>query len=285
MAKSRCVAIVGVGLIGGSLGLALCKRKLASRVIGIGRNPASLKRAKQRGAVHEVTTDLAQGVQDADLVVVCTPVDQIVEFVLAVRDACPKGAIITDAGSTKAGIVAEIEKAWPSRNERDVHFVGSHPIAGSEKTGVQHASADLFEQRSVIVTPTAKTSAAAVAKIVQFWKQLGANVTSMSPDDHDRVVAAISHVPHLFASAVAAGTPTEYVTLAAGGWSDTTRVAAGDPDLWRQILLTNRQPVLEQLTKVLEQLNLLRDAVAWNDSERLLALLEQGKRIRDAVAS
>ncbi len=285
MKQWETVAIVGVGLIGGSIGLALRERKLARTIIGIGRRSASLQKAKQCGAVTATTTDLARGVAKADLIVVCTPVADIVAHVLQVADACPATALITDVGSTKVEIVGQLDKALNSTGDSRATFVGSHPLAGSEKTGPQFARADLFENRSVIVTPTRSTPKSAVELTKSTWESIGASVVIKTPRDHDRCVAAISHLPHLVASALANATPTADSYLAASGWHDTTRVAAADAELWRQILADNRLHVLKSLDKFERVLAKFRQALEKDDQNKLLKLLEAGKQHRESVGN
>lgn len=281
MPKYDTIAIVGTGLIGASIGLAVRERKLAGRVVGIGRTKQTLTKAKERGAVDEITTSLAKGVKLAQLTIVCTPVERVAEQVQAVAAAGLKGALITDAGSTKAEIVATIGCDLP----KQARFVGSHPLAGSEKTGPEFARGDLFVNRVVVVTPSKQTVAGDLTAIREFWEQLGARVVEMSPEDHDAAVAATSHVPHAIASALAAATPTQALDLVAGGWLDTTRIAGGDPELWRQILLSNRGHSLRALAKFGKVLAELRTALRDRDGEALRRILEAGKQTRDAVGS
>jgi prephenate dehydrogenase len=278
------LTIIGVGLIGGSLGLAVRKHKVAHRVIGVGRNRHKLDKALDLGALDECTTDIYRGVREADLVVVCTPVESIIGFVQqAALNARPK-TLITDAGSTKELIVKQVE-ADLKKHKSPVDFVGSHPMAGSEKNGAEHSRADLFEGRAVIVTPGKRSSPDAVERIHDFWRAVGANVLQMSPAEHDRAVAAISHVPHVVASALAAATPEESLPLAAGGWFDTTRIAAADVELWRQILAQNRGHVLKALAQFEKVLSGLRAALESENDAKLLKILQAGKNIRDAVGS
>lgn len=284
--KWNQVSIVGVGLIGGAIGLGLLKRKLCREVVGIGRQAASLETAQRVGAISSFTLDLAAGVQDADLVVICTPVGQIVDRVCQAAAACRAGALITDAGSTKEKIVAELSAArnspaWP----REVRFVGSHPLAGNEKRGPEHAQADLFQNRVVVVTPDELTRAEDCRRIREFWSDLGARVVEMSAAEHDRALAVTSHLPHLISSAIAGATPEEYVTLTAGGWLDTTRIAAGDPQLWQQIMLSNRENLLAALDRFEGTLAALRRALADGHATQLEQLLAEAKNIRDAVGS
>jgi prephenate dehydrogenase len=275
------VAIVGVGLIGGSIGLALRQRKLAKKVIGIGRRAESLRKAIATKAVHQTTQDLAEGVRDAELIVVCTPVDAIAQHVYEAAGACPNGALLTDAGSTKASIVRRLERALPPT----VAFVGSHPLAGSEKVGCEHARGDLFDARTVVVTPTLASSKKDLQHATGFWSALGASVVVMSAAAHDRVLAFTSHLPHAVASALARTITTKELSLTAGGWRDCTRIAAGDAELWTQILLDNRENVLKALSKFETVLTGLRSAIEQGDRRRLIHLLNSAKQIRDAVGS
>lgn len=281
----RSVTIVGVGLIGGSIGLALRRRYPKLRIVGYGSRPATLEAALKLGALSEIAPT-AQAAATSELIVVCAPVDHIVEQVQALAPHCAAGTLITDAGSTKASIVAELAQAatgasWP----RDVRFVGSHPLAGNEKKGPQHASPDLFAGRVVVITPTSGSRQEDVRRLNEFWSALGAKVVEMSADQHDRALAATSHLPHLVAAALAGATPEQYVTLTAGGWQDTTRIAAGDPVLWRQILLANRDNLLAALAQLSTSLEAWRQALEAQDAAELERLLAEAKRIRDAVAS
>jgi prephenate dehydrogenase len=282
MTKGRKnVAIVGVGLIGGSIGLALRRSGFAGEVIGIGRpqSKAKLEQAKQLGAITSLATDLKKGVANADFVVVCTPVGNIADTVLEAASAAPNHALLTDAGSTKASIVAKVETALPASG----HFVGSHPLAGSEKTGVEFARPDLFENRVVVVTPTKQTKPDDIETAGEFWSSLGAKVLSLPPDIHDAALAGTSHLPHLIASALAGVTPPDQLNLTAGGWRDVTRIAAADPALWTQILLENRVHVLKSLRGFEKTVQAIRSAMEREDAAQLRALLTEGKQVRDAL--
>jgi prephenate dehydrogenase len=285
MAFFDTVAIVGVGLMGGSIGLALRKERMARHVIGIGRRMKQLRLAENRGAVTEVTTDLRQGVASANFVVVCTPVGDVPVFVAAAAKACKPETIITDVGSTKAVIARACDKALADSKGLWASFVGSHPLAGSERTGVEFAREDLFQGRTTVITPTEETRTAAAAKVESFWQGLGSKVVRMTPEEHDISIAATSHLPHLVASALAAATPADLLTLTATGWADTTRIAAGDVDLWRQIFLDNRANTLKALAPFETVLSELRQSLESADGAALARLLQQGKRIRDTVGS
>lgn len=284
MQRFPTVAIIGVGLIGGSIGLALRKRKLAKKIIGIGRRKASLAKALALKCVTETTTSIARGVKQADLTIVCTPVELIPAQVAAVRRNCPNGSLITDVGSTKSEVVLQTEVKLAPYGGR-MPFVGSHPITGSEKTGPEAARADLFEDRVVVVTETLMSYHETVDSIEEFWQSLGARVIRMSPERHDAALAHTSHLPHLVASALAVATPQHLMPLTAGGWQDTTRIAASDPELWQQIFLANAGHTLKALADFETVLKRLRAAVEQADRPLLTALLAEGKRRRDAVGS
>ena len=288
------VVIVGVGLIGGSIGLALKARKRAGRVIGVGRSPASLAEAKRLHAIDEASTDLAAAVAVADLVVVATGVASIPGILDQVDAAARPGTLVTDAGSTKARIVAAWEKGRSLRGRRksgsslrgrQARFVGAHPVAGSHRRGPAAADPQLFQGRVTIVTPAAATPPADVEAITDFWSALGSTVATMTPRDHDRILAMTSHAPHVVAAAVAAATPAEARPFTAGGWRDTTRIAAGDPELWADILLDNAPAVARALSRIAGVTEKILDALESNDRRRLVSLLMRAKEDRDALGS
>ncbi len=279
------VAIVGVGLIGGSVGLAVRKRKLARRIIGIGHRVSSLRKASRLGVIDEGTTKLQKGVADADLIVVATPVDDIVPTVQAIARVCRLDALITDVGSTKATIVAALGTG--SRCEQVIRgtFIGSHPIAGSEKSGPEHANAELFSGRNVVITPTPQTDSALLTRLSDFWRRLGARVSQMTPAAHDEAMAAISHLPHIAAAALAGITPVQQLALVGTGWLDTTRIASGETDLWTAILLDNQRCTTQALDRLIDQLQAFRRAMERDQRDALKQLLQEGKIHRDAVGN
>lgn len=277
----QALAVVGVGLIGGSIGLAARKAGLARRVLGAGRQQKSLDEALAGGCIDEAFVDVKEAVRRADFVVFCTPVDRIVEQVVGLAPLCKNGTLLTDAGSTKSAIVAGIEGKLPP----GVSFVGSHPLAGSEKRGARFADAGLFQDRLTVVTPTANTDPAAAEQVVQFWRRLGSRVRTMSPADHDRALAVTSHLPHLLASALAGVLPDSLRELTATGFRDTTRIASGEPELWTGIFLQNRPAVMEALDLLLARLDAMRTAIQHDDRAALDDLLTQAKRTRDALGS
>lgn len=274
------LTIVGVGLLGGSIALAARQRRMAGRVVGHVRSEASLARARACNLLDEVTTDLGEAVADADLVVVCTPVDVIARTVREAAALARPGTLFTDVGSTKAALACELAAGLPN----DAAFVGSHPLAGSEKTGPEHARVDLFDNALVVVTPAAETRPAACQRVMEFWHGLGASVVPMPADEHDRALAMTSHLPHLIASALAATLPDYWRWLTATGFRDTTRVAAGSPDLWRAIFLDNSDSVLEAVDRFAETLAQFRAALATSDEATLTALLQRGKTVRDSLS-
>jgi prephenate dehydrogenase len=275
------LAIVGVGLIGGSLGWAVRRRRLAKRVVGFGGPTAALHWAQDRGILDAYTADLASLVQDADAVVVCTPVQHIAECLREAAQHCPAQCLLTDVGSVKSAIVQAVEAALPPERL----FVGGHPLAGSEKSGCEHADADMFQGRLVVLTPTPQTRPEALEGVRALWQGVGAQTLCMSPAEHDAAVACTSHVPHVAAAALAASLPSHLVPLAASGFRDTTRIAAGDPHLWTEILLHNREAILAALKVLAGNLEQFVTALAAGNRTQLLQLFEQAKRIRDALGS
>jgi prephenate dehydrogenase len=272
------LGIVGVGLIGGSIALAARRRGLVDRVVGCDRSEEVLERARGLGLIDAGTTDLCHAVRDASLVVFCTPVDRLVDCVTTCYEACRPGTLLTDVGSTKSAIVRRLAGRMPP----GVTFVGSHPVAGSEKAGPEHARADLFDGRVVVVTP-AGDPPVAVSMVCGFWRALGGRVETMSPEHHDEVLALTSHLPHLVSSVLAGVLPPEWKRLAGTGFRDTTRLAAGSPELWQAIFLSNRPALLDAVRQFQAHLESFRTALANEDGERLRLLLEQGKYVRDQL--
>ena len=263
------LGVVGVGLIGGSVAMA-AKKRLGCRVVGVGRSAAKLAPAVEAGVLDEAAGDAA-ALSGCDLVVVCTPVDRLAADVKAAARHAPDAAI-TDAGSTKASIAAACA-GLPT-------FVGAHPMAGSEKTGWRHASADLFEGRVTALTP--REGSPVADRVEAFWRSLGSRTVRMDAAEHDRAVARVSHAPHFAAAAlVAAAADTR---LAAGGFRDTTRVAAGDPALWTAIARENAGPLAEALGDLSGRLLAMKAAVEaerWDAVEAMLAKAAERRRSLD----
>ncbi|WP_406700150.1 prephenate dehydrogenase/arogenate dehydrogenase family protein [Singulisphaera sp. Ch08] len=270
------VAIIGVGLIGGSIGQAIRSRGLADRVIGIGRDPARLAEAVQLGAIDAGTTDLGRGVNGAAIVVVCTPVTRIADDVRDVAALGPQGVLITDAGSTKQRIVEAVELDPRAR----ACFVGGHPIAGSERKGVAHAVPNLFEAKPCILTPTEKTPPDRLQRARDFWSSLGCRLIELSPPEHDSALALTSHLPHAVAAALAGAIPRETLTMAAGAYRDGTRVAGSDASLWAGIFRENRAPILESLKTFRDSLAGLESALEADDEQRIMTWWANAKNRR-----
>lgn len=270
------IAIVGIGLLGGSLGMAVRQRGLAESVIGIGRNPETLGRAVSLGAIDEFTIDFARGVSQADLIVLATPIPLILSDLERLPGLLKTSSIVTDVGSTKAEIAAAGAQYLGEA------FVPGHPMAGSEKSGVDAARANLFEGATWVITPTGTTDPTATEKVVQLAEAVGARVVPLSPDSHDRAVALTSHLPHIMAYALAAlagrqaNTEPRLFDLAAGSFASATRVAHSSPELWRDIALSNRPALLETLEAYRAELDTMTAALESGDAAQLESLFFHG---------
>jgi len=279
------LAIVGVGLLGGSLAKAARAQAIAREIVGIGRDTGRLRPALTDGTCDRVTTDLADGLRGADRIVLGATVLANETLLPEVWRAAAPGALVTDVGSTKRGIVAVAERLAADR--RDVQFVGSHPMAGSEKAGYAVSRPDLFQGATVVLTPTESNAPAAVKSVGELWTAVGARVVTFEPDAHDRAVAAISHLPHVVAWALvdAVGRfEPEAFGVAARGFKDTTRIAAADPDVWREILLGNRDAIVDSVAVFRAALDDLERLVAQGDGKALTALLTRIKTTREKLA-
>ena len=273
------VAIVGVGLIGGSFALALKAAGLCGRVTGIGRGAANLQAAKERGIIDAVAQDAA----DADLIFVATPVAQIPAVLGALAPRLKPGAIVTDAGSTKRDVVAAARAALGAKIAQ---FVPAHPIAGAERSGAAAASAELFKGRRVVLAPLAENPAASVQAVEDAWRACGARVSRMSAEEHDAVFAAVSHLPHLLAYALVhefAGraNSAQLFGFAAGGFRDFTRIASSHPEMWRDICVANRGPLLAELDRYAEKLRRLRPLIERGDGAALERLFAEARAARE----
>jgi prephenate dehydrogenase len=281
MARFKKVAIIGVGLIGGSIGLAIKKRKIADEVVGIFRHESTLKKALKCNAVDKATMFIEGGVNGADLIIVTSPVHSIPGIVKTAAKYAKEGAIITDAGSTKAWIVGSVEKSLAK--DRKIHFVGSHPMAGSEHAGVEFARAGLFEKAPCIVTSSTATDRASLKRVIKFWASLGAIVKVMSPASHDKSVSLISHLPHIVAFGLAGSVPSQELRYAAEGFKDTTRVASSDPDLWADIFLTNKREILKAGRLFERYYKDMLKAISKGDRKKTVNFLKRAKSKRDML--
>lgn len=281
------VAVIGVGLIGGSFGMALKKRGLVREVVGVGRHPDRLQKAVDLCAVDRWTTDLQAGVRDADLIYVATPVGREIDFVRAVSSFAKPGCVITDAGSTKG----EICRGGDSAVTEGVHFVGGHPMAGSEATGVEAGSPDLFVGATYVLTPSDRTDTRALSIVHGLAESIGSRVVVMSPEAHDRCVAVISHLPHLIAAALmetARGhseTDPQVFDLIAGSFRDMTRVAGSSPELWRDICLTNVDAIASAAENFQRALGEGLSEILSGDAQGFEDWFARAKQARDAIAN
>jgi len=276
------VAIIGAGLLGGSLGLALKARNLADTVLGAGHRQSSIDAAIEIGAIDEGFLDAREACRDADLIIVCTPAALVAPKVDEILPVLGPNALITDVASTKADICAHAARHWP----KPLRFVGSHPMAGSEKWGPEHSTASLYEGCYTIVTPQDNQDPEALDAIHALWEDLGATVITCSPQQHDALVARTSHVPHIVAAALAvlAGDgdrPAVVRPFVGKGFADTTRIASGRPEIWRDICLTNRAAILDGLDSLLDQLQTVRDLVAEEAGDDLEDFFTAGQQARE----
>jgi len=279
----RKITIVGVGLLGGSLGLAIRRRKLARETAGYARRAATIAENEKVGALDYVLTDLLAAVSDADLVILCSPIAQMQPLVKQFLPALKRGAIVTDVGSVKTGVVKDI---CGLVRRAGGHFVGSHPMAGAEKTGVAAARADLFANAVCVVTPTRRTNQAALRKVQKFWQAVGCRVLPLAPETHDQLVSQSSHLPHIVAATLAARVlhpkaPKQQAALCATGFRDTTRIASGSPEMWRDIALANRRNLAKSLQAFVADLQKFQRALAKGDAKAISKFLETAKQRRD----
>ena len=277
------LAIVGLGLLGGSAAAGARRRGLAREIVAVGRRAEALAGALKDGVVDRATTDLAEGVREADFILLATPVATLEALLPEVWHAARAEAIVTDVGSTKRAIVATAEKLARSR---PLAFVGAHPMAGSEQSGYAAAQPGLFDGATVILTPTERTDPAAIKRVSEFWEALGSRVVALDPDAHDRVVAAISHLPHLVAFALVetvARLDPSALGLSGQGFKDATRIAGSDPRLWRDVFITNRRALAESLAIFRAVLDDLERPVAAGDAAGLEATLARVRAIRQSL--
>lgn len=274
-------------MLGGSLALALKKRALADRVVGYVRRQESVRECLERGVVDEATTDLPAAGRDAELVVFCTPLAQMAALAKQIAPVLQPGTLATDVGSVKGSVISELE---PVLQPAGIEFIGSHPMAGSEKMGVAAARAELFENAVCVVTPTPANSERAIQKIEQVWRDVGARVLRLAPLEHDRFVSRSSHLPHLLAAALARyvlqpGQDDPQQKLCANGFKDTTRVASGSPEMWRDIVLANRSQILEAMHQFVGDLRDFAGLLEQNDPAAIENFFREAKTRRDAWAT
>jgi cyclohexadieny/prephenate dehydrogenase len=282
------LAIIGFGLIGSSIARAAAHLRLARTIVAVDRDPGVLARARELGLSDDATADAAAGVTGADLVILCVPVGAYGEVARTIGPALEAGAIVSDVGSVKAAVIAQVQPHLPA----GVHFVPAHPVAGTEHSGPDAGFATLFLNRWCILTPPEGADDAAVERVRGFWSALGSDVEIMGAQHHDLVLAITSHVPHLIAYNIVGTaadletvTQQEVIKFSAGGFRDFTRIAASDPTMWRDIFLHNREAVLEMLGRLNEDIALLARAIRWGEGDKLFDLFTRTRAIRRGIIS
>lgn len=281
--KLKKLVIFGVGLIGGSVALALKKTKTPVTIIGVGRSNESLQNALDLGVIDVATSDVTAAVKDADIILIAAPVAQTPAILNVIKPHLSVSTVITDAGSTKSDV---LQCAKDILGNQFNQFVGGHPIAGAEKSGVSAATADLYMNKNVVLTPTAETAPEAIMHVKTLWQDCGANVSEMAAATHDGIFAAVSHLPHLLAFALVddiASRPNaeQLFGFAASGFRDFTRIAGSHPEMWRDISLANRTALLSELDAYQQELSRLQQLLKAEDGEGLQALFERASITRN----
>jgi prephenate dehydrogenase len=275
------IVIFGVGLIGGSFALALRKANAVSEVVGFGRSETTLQQAIQLGILDRIGADLVE-LRDADIVLLATPVGQMAELMARIAPYLGAHTLVTDGGSTKSDVVAA---ARENLGERIAQFIPAHPIAGAEKSGAAAAQADLYVGRKVVLTPLPENSQDAIARVRKAWELCGAVVSELTPQQHDAVFAAVSHLPHLLSFALVHDLAQRdnrdlLLSFAASGFRDFTRIAASSPEMWRDICLANREALLRELKQYADELYVLFKALEGNDADKLDEVFTEARKVR-----
>lgn len=278
------ITIIGIGLIGSSFALAVKKHGFHGTITGVGRNDENLKKALERGIIDNYSTDHSAGVKNADLIMLASPVGQFEEIITTIRNSIKPGAIVTDVGSVKAGILKKLEPLMPEK----VGFVAGHPIAGKESSGIEGASGDLFENAKYIYTPTPETDRDAVEKVVAIWKRLGSHTIEMAPEEHDLVFAAVSHLPHVIAYALVNSileTDDKILHYSGGGLKDMTRIALSPAELWQDICSYNRENILTTLRNFSSSLSRMTKFIEKSDWSGLEKEFIKANEARQCIES
>jgi prephenate dehydrogenase len=279
------LTVIGVGLIGGSLAMALRKKGMVGEIVGVGRSIPNLELAAKLDVIDKFTTDLAAGVLGADLVVIATPVASVTEMMKEIATYLKEGAIVTDVGSVKGAITREAEALFPA----GVYFVGGHPIAGTEESGVCAAFPTLFEKHRCILTPTEKTDRKALKKIKEIWEAAGSEVILMDAEKHDSILAAVSHLPHVIAYSLVNTVDDvkdfeeSILNYSAGGFRDFTRIASSSPEMWRDICLLNREAIIDMITRFEKNLSRLKGNIKESNGHEIFKEFDKSKKARDSI--
>jgi len=269
------VAIIGTGLIGGSIGLAIKRKRLAKEIVGFSRRKKNLLLAVKRGAINRGSGKL-DIVRDADLVILATPVNSIINLAPRIANIIRKDCIVTDVGSTKSKIVSCLVKIFPN-------YVGSHPLAGSQKSSIVNANPDIFKDSICILTPVRNTNSNTLNKMNLFWRQLGASTILLTPSTHDKILSFVSHLPHVVAFSLMGVIPCKYLKFASAGLKDTTRIAASDSQAWADILLSNQKNILKTIGLLQSSLARMKLTVTRQDRDALIKILKQAKLRRNIL--
>lgn len=272
----RRVTIIGVGLIGGSLALAIKKKKLAKEVWGVFRRESQRKLAEKKKIVDRGTLSLNRALSGSDFVILALPVSTIISLTQELKKILPKEVLITDVGSSKTRIVNSLQKLFPK-------YVGSHPLAGSEKKGCSNAVEDLFDNKVVILTPTPQSDKNAVSAVKKFWEKMGSRVAIMSPELHDKILSQISHLPHLAVFGLLNAVNDDYLKYATSGFLDTTRIGASNPRLWLEIFMTNKRNLLKDLNKYISWLERYKQLLHKGDFKKLLNFIHEASDKRRSL--
>ena len=290
MERTRVVSIIGVGLIGGSFGLALKKKRLVRQVIGIGRHIHKLKEAKRLGAIDRYTTDFGRGVKDSDIVMIATPVSQIPIIIKKILPHLKDGCIITDVGSTKGWVVKKVQKILSKSSGRGrkpkVSFIGGHPMAGSEREGVRNANADIFSDTACVLTPVNRNGRKAVKVVADLWGRIGAKILLLKPEEHDYLVAYTSHLPHALATSLAnligkvRKEDPRVSRIIAGSISDMTRIAVSNPEMWTDICISNSAAISESINVIVRHLEKFKRLIEKKSKKELIDIFQKGRLAR-----
>ena len=276
MMQFKKVAIIGTGLIGGSLALAIKKNRLAKKIVGVSRHKKSLALAKRIGAIDQGSLGLGI-IKGADFIIFAAPVKAIINLAPLVSKVASKDCLVIDVGSTKEKIVSSLSKFFPN-------YVGAHPLAGSEKRSVANASALLFKGSLCILTPVKRTNRKALRKLNLFWKRLGVKTTILTPAKHDEVLSFVSHLPHIVAFSLINSVPGHCLKFASTGLKDTTRIAASDSELWSEIFLSNKENLLKAIEILENNIKLIKSGILKRDAKKLEIILKQAKAKRISLS-
>lgn len=284
----RRLTIVGFGLIGSSIARAARKQNLVKTIVAVDINKDARQKIRELNLADVITDDPEKGVRGADLIIFCTPVGTYESLAIQIKDSLERGVLISDVGSVKQSAVHAISPHIPSH----AHFIGAHPVAGTEQSGPEAGFSTLFINRWCIITPTEDSSIEALGKIKTFWEGVGSQIELMDPAHHDRVLAITSHIPHLIAYNIVGTaadletvTESQVIKFSAGGFRDFTRIAASDPTMWRDVFINNKEAVLEMLGRFNEDLSALARAIRWGDGDKLYELFSRTRSIRRSIIS